>query len=175
MDAFGPTLDYFCKRQGILLKELADQMRVGRNTIGNWKAKGGPSSRDDTEKLAKVLNLDEVETNALLTAAGYAHKYEAKGIDLASLSHIDALNVKHLMVEHIGMPKDNIQPPSARCDFYEHVSLPPNYVERPQVLTALRAALLSNAPATALTSAVQSPKPHALQTPSRVLCTSRAF
>jgi hypothetical protein len=41
------------------------------------------------------------------------------------------------------------------CDFYVHVSLPTNYVERPELLAELRTALLDNSPAVALTSAIK--------------------
>jgi len=78
MDAFGPRLDYFCRQQGIKLQDLAEQIGVSRNTLTNWKAKGRPPNQAVTVKLAKILNLDEEETNTLLTSAGYAPKYGVK-------------------------------------------------------------------------------------------------
>lgn len=88
MDAFGPTLDYYRRRLGIALKELARSIEVSRNTLTNWKAKGRPPSQEDTAKLAKSLNLDEEETNALLASAGYAPKYPPKEIKSASLHSV---------------------------------------------------------------------------------------
>src|SRR5438105_298257 len=78
MDDFGALLDYFCQRQGITLKALAIHMSVHRNTIDNWKARGKPPKKEAAAKLAKILNLDEEETNRLLTSAGYAPKYALK-------------------------------------------------------------------------------------------------
>ncbi|MGZ3646262.1 MAG: NACHT domain-containing protein [Ktedonobacteraceae bacterium] len=78
MDAFGPTLDYFCKRQGIRIQDLAEQMGVSRNTLTNWKAKGKPPTSEVTVKLATILYLDERETDSLLLSAGYAPKYSVK-------------------------------------------------------------------------------------------------
>lgn len=84
MDAFGPTLAYYCGRQGITLKELAKDMQVCRNTLTNWKAKGRPPSQDIAARLAKLLNLNEEETDEFLASAGYAPKYHAKKIETAS-------------------------------------------------------------------------------------------
>ena len=53
-------------------------MEVHRNTIDNWKTRGRPSTPEITAKLAKKLNLNEEETNALLLSAGYAPKYSVK-------------------------------------------------------------------------------------------------
>jgi transcriptional regulator with XRE-family HTH domain len=78
MDDFGPKLDYFCEQQGIKLYELATLMEVHRNTIDNWKTRGRPPTPESTAKLAKKLNLNEEETNALLLSAGYAPKYSVK-------------------------------------------------------------------------------------------------
>ena len=51
---------------------------------------------------------------------------------------------------------------SIRFDYYAHISLPPNYVVRAEALKDVRAALIRNVPAIALTSAIQHHKPHAL-------------
>jgi CHAT domain/NB-ARC domain len=49
-----------------------------------------------------------------------------------------------------------------RCDYYAHISIPPNYVERTDVLMKVRKALLTNTPDVALTSAIQYNKADAL-------------
>ena len=59
MDAFGPMLDYFCELQGVTLQELADEIGVSRNTLGNWKRKGKPPSQAVTVNLAKKLYLND--------------------------------------------------------------------------------------------------------------------
>ncbi|MBN2006084.1 MAG: hypothetical protein JXA21_22190 [Anaerolineae bacterium] len=46
-------------------------------------------------------------------------------------------------------------PMTGRCDFYRHIDLPSHYIQRPDVLNALRVTLLSGAGAVALTSAVK--------------------
>ncbi|MBN1815585.1 MAG: hypothetical protein JXA14_27375 [Anaerolineae bacterium] len=45
--------------------------------------------------------------------------------------------------------------PDGRRDFYRHIDLPPHYIPRPEVLEAIRTALLSGAGSVALTSAVK--------------------
>ncbi len=80
MDDFGPMLDYYRGLQGISLEELAQSLKVSRNTLTNWKVKGKPPSREATVRLAKSLNLNEEETNTLLASAGYASKYPTKDV-----------------------------------------------------------------------------------------------
>lgn len=45
--------------------------------------------------------------------------------------------------------------PRGRRDFYAHVHMPPNYVARPELMEEIKAAVLTDAPNVALTSAVQ--------------------
>jgi hypothetical protein len=52
--------------------------------------------------------------------------------------------------------------PSTRHDFYDHISLSPNYIERREVLRSVCAELLTEIPVIALTSALQHIKPNAL-------------
>ena len=42
-----------------------------------------------------------------------------------------------------------------RCDFYRHISLPPNYIPRPELLAEVRKRLLAGTGSLALTSAIQ--------------------
>src|SRR6266496_706094 len=163
MDAFGATLDYFCEQQGITLQELANEISVSRNTLGNWKRRGRPPSQDDTLKLAKVLYLDENETNKLLIVAGYAPKYSIKDNIVTSLPQIETLNVSRLVVERVEGPADsNKYPHSARCDWYAHISMPPNYIDRTELTKDVRNGLLTDSRTIALTSVVQHHKPNAL-------------
>src|SRR6266705_2663950 len=161
MDAFGPTLDYFCERQGITLKELADQMGVSRNTIGNWKGRGKPPNQEITVKLAKKLNLDEDETDTLLASAQYAPKY--KKSEITPSTQYGDVRAKHIVVDHLEVRGDlTKQNPPRRCDYYAHISIPPNFVERSDVIKVVREKLLGDAPTVALTSALQYIKPNAL-------------
>jgi hypothetical protein len=46
-------------------------------------------------------------------------------------------------------------PPRGRCDYYRHISLPPHYIPRPDLLRQTREALLESDESVALTSAIQ--------------------
>ena len=101
MDAFGPTLDRFCKNQGVTLKELSQQLGVSWNTMTNWKANGKPPRREDTKKLAKMLYLNEEETDLLLTSAGYAPEYRTRGTGNLHSSSSDSIKVEEMIVQRL--------------------------------------------------------------------------
>jgi hypothetical protein len=52
-------------------------------------------------------------------------------------------------------PRPTVSPARSRADFYAHISLPPNYVPRPELLAEVRQALLADPGAHALTSGVR--------------------
>lgn len=70
---------------------------------------------------------------------------------------------ERLDTEHAEGRQNSFQPHvSTRRDFYAHIPLSPNYIERAEVLTHARTELLAGTPVVALTSAVQHIKPNAL-------------
>ena len=87
--------------QGVTLKELSQQLGVSRNTITNWKANGKPPRREDTKKLAKLLYLNEEETDLLLTSAGYAPEYRTRGTGNLLSSGSDTIKVEQMIVQRL--------------------------------------------------------------------------
>ncbi|MCB9078391.1 MAG: phosphotransferase [Anaerolineaceae bacterium] len=53
-------------------------------------------------------------------------------------------------------------PQSHRCDFYAHISLPPNYVPRPELLASIKQTLLGERQDVALTSALKTSAVHGM-------------
>src|SRR5438067_1809248 len=122
-------MDLFCGGQGINLQKLAYEIHGDWKKVCNWKRKGRPSRQDDTVKLAEKLYLNEDETNKLLAAAGYASKYPMKETNLTSLPQIETLKVERMIVERFAGSNDSTEHrSSARCDWYEHIPMPPNYI-----------------------------------------------
>lgn len=85
----------------------------------------------------------------------WANCLELEQIEGGSVGHLvtGSFDARFTLVEHR-------QP--TRHDCYAHISFPPNYVVRMDVLSSVREALLADEPAVALTSAVQYSKPQAL-------------
>jgi hypothetical protein len=55
----------------------------------------------------------------------------------------------------LAAPSPQILFKSGRCDFYRHISLPPNYIPRPELLAEVRERLIAGTGGLALTSAIQ--------------------
>ena len=69
---FGELLKQFRVRAGLSQTELAQDIKVRRNTIGNWeRGETLPQERERILMLAEVLRLTEAETDSLLYGADY--------------------------------------------------------------------------------------------------------
>jgi WD40 repeat protein/transcriptional regulator with XRE-family HTH domain len=187
MDDFGPTLDHFCKKQGITLKELANQVGISRNTISNWKANGKPPRREEAKKLARLLYLDEEETDILLKSAGYAPEYDSK----ESKKVLD-------LPKHLSVPNKKLQyqenavsstQPSSSIDIHGDLAtantpdkqfripfmvedLPTDFVQRPNEFDALIGKLLESdrKVPTAITAALRGAGGFGKTTLAKALC-----
>jgi transcriptional regulator with XRE-family HTH domain len=164
MSTFGHTLKTFRQRLGRewTQERLGYEVGVSRNTVSNWESGKYLPSRDMVLHLAEKLLLSPQETDRLLFDAQYPLEYQRRDPEQAALTQIAEARVGHMVVDHLEVKYDATQfhLPS-RHDFYAHIPMPPNYIERTEVLAAVHGTLLSDMTAVALTSQVKS-RPNAL-------------
>jgi transcriptional regulator with XRE-family HTH domain len=82
-------------------------------------------------------------------------------LKLAEVLYLDDSEKDELLSAAGYSPTYHIRKPG-RCDYYAHISLPPIYVERPQLYADIRTALLSDMSTAALSSTLPLRKPQAL-------------
>lgn len=76
-DSFGEALSYFRREYKTRYGETMSQRRLGeligytRNMAGLWERNESKPSSDVIQRIAEALKLDGIDTNLLLTAAGY--------------------------------------------------------------------------------------------------------
>ena len=138
---FGQALREWRTERGMSRKQLEDAAGLGTGTVYAWEVgpNSRPDSRDTVIKIAKALSRDPehpnlLRRNRLLWAAHYEEEPLPNSTSAPSPSPLG---------------------PCARYDFYEHISLPPNYVERAEVLADVRQVLLSKTSTVVLTSAAK--------------------
>jgi len=151
MADFGYTLKQLRMDQGLTQEDLGNLIGRHRNTIARWEG-GTPPKRKMLLQLADALFLYEDEIDQLLLAAGYAEATPDEKLPMKTRGH------KHPLQKSRSTPQRS----PARCDYYEHISRPRNYIERIDVITMVRTSLLRKDLPITLTSAVQSPKLNAL-------------
>lgn len=143
---FGELLRQFRTREHISQKALADELCMSRNSVLSWE-RGDylPKNREVVLRIGDVLALSEKDTDRLLFAAGYPLEYQTQSPETAALTQIEAAKVGHLIVEHLELRDNPLQPRQVeRCDYYAHIFLTPNYIERHQEIEKLRSFIIDN-------------------------------
>jgi tetratricopeptide (TPR) repeat protein/transcriptional regulator with XRE-family HTH domain len=129
MYTFGELLKQFRVRQGMKQQELADQLRVQRNTILAWEHSDYlPKTKEKILQLAEILSLNEKDTNTLLVAANYSVHYPPEEGEPLPLNRINEVNVKRMVVEHLEVGRTSTP---FNSSLYHDLtsSLPPTDVE----------------------------------------------
>lgn len=156
---FGALLRSFRVQRGLNQLGLARKLGMQtRDTISAWERHLYlPDKRDKVMQIANALSLNDQQRNQLLFATGYALESQ-KGPEVQA----PATRVEYMVVEHMEIPSTiPVSPEAKRCDCYQHIALPINYVVRRDLLETVIALLSSRVASVALTSAVKG-KPAAL-------------
>ncbi|WP_216115533.1 helix-turn-helix domain-containing protein [Candidatus Marithrix sp. Canyon 246] len=77
--AFGVLFHKYIQNTGFTLSKLAKQLGIDRTNLNRWKQvrrEGGnpPNKPESLEQLAKILHLNQIDTNDFLEAAGFSPK-----------------------------------------------------------------------------------------------------
>jgi transcriptional regulator with XRE-family HTH domain len=75
--AFGVLFNKYINKTGFTVVKLANKSGIARTNLNKWKEvrrEGGnpPNKSENVEQLAKILHLNQIETNDFLEAAGFA-------------------------------------------------------------------------------------------------------
>lgn len=158
MYVFGDLLRQFRVRAGLTQQQLANELGVSRTALNAWETlRARPRlSRELIIRLGVILILDEDDLNQLLLALDYTLE-SVEQPTLPKVVRQKAIETEYLKVtRQLELAPGVLLPqPERRADCYQHISLPVNYIERPEILAVVRTQLLAQSAPVVLTSAVK--------------------
>ncbi|MFN8473527.1 MAG: NB-ARC domain-containing protein [Anaerolineae bacterium] len=137
---FAETLKGFRRRADLTQEDLALAVRRGRTTISAWeRGLNLPENRDVVIDLASALSMSPVETDQLLTAAGYAILEGSSPAHGTPSANNEEARVRRLFIDETeGLTR------AAPLIPFQAPPLPTHFVARPDVTAVMQAQLLGH-------------------------------